>query len=89
MHKNLLGDVMPKTTRSRFSLEFKVECAQLVLDQGYSIREAAEAMGCGKSTLDKWVRKLKNERKGSVVDGAPILPKSNAKFENCKNKLNA
>ena len=72
MHKNLFGDVMPKTTRPRFSPEFKIECAQLVLDQGYSVKEAAEAMGCGKSTLDKWVRKLKSERQGAVVDGAPI-----------------
>jgi transposase len=44
---------MTKQTRPRFNPEFKVESAQLVLDQGYSVREAAEAMGVGVSTLDK------------------------------------
>ena len=29
-------------------------------------------MGVGKSTLDKWVRKLKAERGGTVTTGKPI-----------------
>ncbi len=45
---------------------------KLVLDQGYSAREVAEAMGVGKSTLDKWVRKRKAERGGTVTTGKPI-----------------
>ena len=72
MPKILLGDDMTKTTRPRFSPEFRVECAQLVLDQGYTIREAAHAMGCGKSTLGKWVQKLKSERQGEFTSGTPI-----------------
>jgi len=72
MHTNHYGDNMAKKTRPRFSPEFKVESAQLVLDQGYSVREAAESMGVGKSTLDKWVRKLKSERGGTLTDGKPI-----------------
>ena len=66
------GDNMTKKTRPRFNPEFKVESAQLVLDQGYSVREAAEAMGVGISTLDKWVRKLKSERGGELTAGKPI-----------------
>lgn len=50
MHTNHYGDNMTKKTRPRYAPEFKVECAQLVVDQGYSIREAAEAMNVGKST---------------------------------------
>ena len=73
MHTNNISDVnMTKKSRPRFSPEFKVECAQLVLDQGYSVREAATSMGVGKSTLDKWVRKLKTERDGVVTQGRPI-----------------
>lgn len=72
MHTNHYGDNMTKTNRPRFNPEFKVECAQLVLDQGYSFREAAEAMNVGKSTLDKWVRKLKAERGGELTTGKPI-----------------
>jgi transposase len=51
-----LGGSMTKKPRPRFSPEFWLEAAQLVTDQRYSIREAAEAMGVGKSTMDKWVR---------------------------------
>jgi len=72
MHTNHYGDNMTKKTRPRFNPEFKVECAQLVLDQGYSVREAAEAMNVGKSTIDKWARKLKAERNGTLTTGQPI-----------------
>jgi transposase len=72
MHTNPYGDNMAKKTRPRYNSEYKVECAQLVLDQGYSVREAAEAMNVGKSTLDKWVRKLRAERDGTLTSGKPI-----------------
>lgn len=41
--------------------EFKLKAAQLVLEQGYSITDAAVAMGIGKSTLYKWIRQLRQE----------------------------
>ena len=47
---------MTKRTRPSFTPEYRLEVAQLVLDQSYSIREAANAMNVGKSTVDKWVR---------------------------------
>ena len=73
MHLNHYGDIMTTKTRPRFNPEFKVESAQLVLDQQYSFREAADAMNVGHSTLDKWVRKLKAEREGSLTAGMPII----------------
>jgi transposase len=62
------------TTRRRFAPEFRLESAQLVLDQGYSVREAAKAMGVGKSTLDKWVRQLREERDGFSPKASPMTP---------------
>ena len=50
---------MTKRTRRTFSPEFKLEAAQLVVDQGYSMVEAAKAMNVSKSAMDKWVRQLK------------------------------
>lgn len=35
---------MNKKTRPTFSPEFRLECAQLVVDQGYSVAKAAQAM---------------------------------------------
>lgn len=57
---------MSKQTRPRYDADFRLKVAQLVLEQEYSIREAAEAMGVGKSTVDKWVRQLRNDRQGKV-----------------------
>ncbi|WP_102529744.1 IS3 family transposase [Shewanella sp. 10N.286.51.B7] len=65
---------MKKRTRRVFSAEFKLESAQLVLDQNYSIVEAAQAMSVGKSTMDKWVRQLREERQGKQPKASPISP---------------
>ena len=65
---------MSKRTRPTFSPEFRQEAAQLVVEKGYSIREAAEAMGVGLSTMDKWVKQLRAAPEGRVVKGAPVTP---------------
>lgn len=65
---------MTKRTRPTFTPEFRLEAAQLVLDQDYSIREAASAMNVGKSTMDKWVRQLKSERNGIANQPNSMTP---------------
>ena len=65
---------MTTRTRRTFRPEFKLEAAQLVVDQGYTIRQAAQAMGVGHSTMDKWVRQLKQERRGHSPSGTPMTP---------------
>ncbi len=65
---------MAKRIRRLFSAEFKLEATQLVLDQSYSVVKAANAMGVGKSTMDKWVRQLKLERKGISPKASPMTP---------------
>ncbi|MCG9720394.1 transposase, partial [Shewanella sp. Isolate7] len=53
-----------KNTRPTFSAEFKLEAAQLVTKQGYSITEAASAMGVSNSAMRKWVNQLRQEKQG-------------------------
>lgn len=65
---------MTKQPRRTFTQDFKLESAQLVVDQGYSIREAASAMDVGKSTMDKWVRQLKEERNGGSSQPNALTP---------------
>ena len=65
---------MSRPKRPNFKPEFCLEVAQLVLDKGYSIREAADAMDVGKSTVDKWVRQLKQERGGISPNASPMTP---------------
>ena len=49
-----------------FSIEFKHETACLVLDHGYSIQQASDAVGVGNSAIRRWVEQLKNERHGKT-----------------------
>ena len=65
---------MSNRTRPTFSPEFRLKAAQLVVNQGRSIRDAAEAMGVGKSTMDKWVRQLRAERNGISPQATPMTP---------------
>ena len=65
---------MNSRTRKSFTPEFRLEVAQLVVNQGYSIREAADAMSVGKSTVDKWVRQLKDELNGVSIRPNALTP---------------
>ncbi len=65
---------MTKRTRRTLSAEFKLEAAQLVVDQGYTVNEAAEVMGVSTSALGKWVRQLKEERDGKPPKASPLTP---------------
>jgi transposase len=63
---------MTKKTRPNYSPEFKLEVAQQVVDEGRLVREVAESLGLGKSTVDKWSRQLKNERNGNLSSATPL-----------------
>ena len=65
---------MSKQTRPSYSPEFKLETAQWVIDQGYSIIEAHQRMNVSRSAMEKWVRQLKNERKGIANNSSPVTP---------------
>ena len=65
---------MKTQTRPTYSAEFKLEVALQVVEHGRAVREVAEAMGLGKSTVDKWARQLKDERKGHLSSATPLTP---------------
>ena len=65
---------MTTSKRRTFDPVFKLECAQLVVDQGRSVAEAAEAMNVSKLALTTWVRQLKKERQGVTPKASPITP---------------
>ncbi|EES5239678.1 IS3 family transposase [Escherichia coli] len=68
------GDLMNKKTKRTFTPEFRLECAQLIVDKGYSYRQASEAMNVGSTTLECWVRQLRRERQGITPSATPITP---------------
>ena len=65
---------MNKKSRRTFSPEFRLESAQLVVDEKYSIREGITAVGVGHSTMDKWVLQLRDERQGVTPKQSAMTP---------------
>jgi hypothetical protein len=57
-----LGEPMKKRTRPTFSPEFRLQASQLVVDQNYTVRAAAQAMNAGILTMANcamlWARSL-------------------------------
>lgn len=49
-----------------FSTEFKHDAACLVLDQGYGLQEACDAVGVGMTAMRRWVGQLEGERRGKT-----------------------
>ena len=64
--------------RRNFSAEFKRESAQLVLDQNYTVADAASAMDVGLSTMTRWVKQLRDERR-EKHQKPPPLPRTKLK----------
>lgn len=65
---------MTKRQRRTFSSEFKMEAASLVLDQEYSIPEAARSMDVGETALRRWVEQLRLERGGTTPMSKALTP---------------
>ena len=60
--------------RRTFTAEFKLESASLVLDQGYSVAEACQAVGVGETALRRWVSQLEQERTGATPTSKALTP---------------
>ena len=77
---------MTKQKKPTYSAEFKLEAAQLVVDEGSTVSEAAQAMGVSKSAMNKWVRQLKNERQG-VSDQPNALTPDKIKIKELEKRI--
>ncbi len=60
--------------KRNFSVEFKHESAQLVLDQNYTVAAAVSAMDVGLSNMMRWAKQLRDERQGKISKASPIIP---------------
>ncbi len=65
---------MTEKNRASFSPELKLQAAQLGTDKGYSVKEAALAMGVSDSAMRAWVKQLKSERQGISPKASPLTP---------------
>ena len=57
-----------------YSAEFKIDAANLVIQQGYSTREASEATGAGATAIRRWVLQLKQESEGITPAATAMTP---------------
>ena len=60
--------------RRKFTAEFKLEAASLVVDRGLAVSEACEAVGVGDTAMRRWVKQLKAERAGETPSGQALTP---------------
>lgn len=52
--------------RREYEVEFKIDAAKLVEDQGYTIKETAERLDIPFANLTRWLRQYRN---GQLVSG--------------------
>lgn len=60
--------------RRTFSAEFKLEAANLVLEQGYTVSEASRSLDVSENVLRRWVTQLKQERGGQTPSSKALTP---------------
>ena len=56
-----------KRTYKQYSTEFKEEAVSLVNDQGYSVPEAAKALGVNPNMLYRWKEKFEAKQTGNQL----------------------
>ncbi len=74
-------------TRRKISTEFKIESASLVLDKGYTISEACDAVGIGDTAMRRWVNQLRDERQGITPIGSRALTPDQQKIQELEAKI--
>jgi len=84
---NITGEQMTKRTRPTFSPEFKLEVAELVIDHGYTIRKACEAMNVSKSSVENWVRQLRKERDGEAPKTSTPITAEQRRIKELENRI--
>ena len=74
-------------SKPTFTTEFKVDSANLVINQGYSINEACQAVGVSESAMRRWVRQLKEEQRGVTPSGSKALTADQRRIQELEAKI--
>jgi transposase len=56
-----------KRTHKQYPKEFKEEAVSLVLEQGYSVPEAAKSLGIASNMLYRWKEQMEQQQEGKVL----------------------
>jgi len=63
-----------KKQRRSFSTEFKLEAANLVIEEGYSVPEASRALDVGETAIRRWIKQLQGEHQGNTPKSKALTP---------------
>ena len=55
--------------KKQYTKEFKLDAVSLVLDQGYSVAEAARSLENNANMLRRWIKELQADDNGQVFRG--------------------
>ena len=55
-------------TKKRYNREFQLQACRLVVDQGYTIKEAAERLGISTWTIREWIKKYRSKGELPAAD---------------------
>ena len=74
-------------TKRTFSREFKLDAANLILEKGYSYREASDATGASNGALRNWVKQITKERQGETPAGANAITDEQRKVQKLEARI--
>ncbi|RNM01976.1 IS3 family transposase, partial [Dickeya undicola] len=75
-----------RSLRRSFTPEFKREAAALVVEQGYTVHEACQAMGVGETAMRRWVEQLKSEQQG-ITPSAKALTSEQQRIQELEKRI--
>ena len=58
-----------KTSREKFTKEFKADAIRLVTEQGYNCSEVGRRLGVGSSNISRWFREYRKAQEGPLDEG--------------------
>lgn len=73
--------------RRTFTRQFKHDAASLVVEQGYSITQACEAMNVGQTAMRRWVSQLELERQGQTPRGSRALTAEQGRIQELEQQV--
>ena len=73
--------------RRTFSREFKLDAANLILNQGYTYKEAQQATGVSNGALRNWVGQIQKERQGETPVGANAITEEQRKIQALEKRI--
>ena len=65
---------MRRGQSQRYSAEFKLQAAKMVVEQGYSVKKAAERLGINHWSLRDWVRQFRAN--GTLPPVGTVIPEA-------------